>query len=517
MFNKPSIDIYSHGIKVTLANDRCRKAIHDYCRLKLALYEWNKEPPQWKPIRTMKKIFAGATKDRQTFHFHRNCLKELLQHLDGYGIGSTSIEIREHPLSDGVDAEHPMLAGFEARDYQIPIVEYLATGVQNQYDAGSIRVIDLQTGKGKTACALMVIVRIGKRTVIQMRGSYIDRWVPDIEKLFNYKKGEVLVIKGRASLLSIINQAKSGDFTAKVTFISNKTLFNFFKEYELNGKDNLYGIEPYELYELCGFGCRIVDEVHEDYHLSFRSDLYCHCPITIHLSATLRTEDSFRRQMYEIALPRDNWYHGLEYHAYVGCHALMYNTEDPSKLRLTERGRDTYSHGAYEKAIMRHKKMLHNYFEVIRAPLQRDYIEDEWKAGQKAVIYCYLVDFVMALRDYLREFYHGLEVNEFVAGTPNSILEESDILISTVKSLGTAHDVSGLRISILTHALNKLEANEQVKGRLRVMKKWPDVTPKFFYLNNTDVPQHMKYHEDKLKQFQGKVAYHRVEQLGMSI
>lgn len=503
---------YSHGMKVIPGNRRHKDVLLDYCRT-LAQWEIVKEPPMYKAVRQMKRVFAGATKDRSEFRFHINQFEELITYLKYAGIERRHIELETLPLHEGEDVEFVMKGDISPYEYQEPIIEFF-----EQVDP-IIKVTNLQTGLGKTMIALLTMFRRKKRTLIQLRGGYVSRWLTDLDgakALFKFKKGDIMVVRGRDHLLSVINQAKAGDFDPKVVIITNKTLFGLFKEFELNGEDNLYGISPEELCPLLGIGLRIIDEVHEDYHLSFRSDIYCHCPSSIHLSATLVTEDPFRRRMYDIALPMENWYTGVDYDAYIDVKCDMFDTHEPEKLRTTERGRDMYSHGAYEKSIIRNKTMLANYLDIINYVTYLDYIED-WQGGQKCLIFCSLTDMCVLVRDHLRGIYPELEINEFISETDEVILEKSDIIVSTVESCGTAQDIPGLKMSILTRALKKLETNEQVKGRLRKLKKWPDITPIFNYLTNRSVPKHLEYHQAKIEQFEGKVKSHTTVNLPLKL
>ena len=510
MLGKTKIVTYSHGIAVYPGNRRCREALVDYCYT-LIQWEWTKKPPSWRPIRTMKKVYAGATRDRSEFRFHRNLLEEVIQHLDGYGVRRSNIEFVELPPVDPVKVDHPMVDGITPRDYQVGLIEYLSQPDQ------VIKVTNLQTGRGKTLCALMSMVNLGVRTVIQLRGGYIARWIDDLEGLFDFKKGEVLVIRGRDSLLSLINMAKNDELKAKVIIISNKTLYKFFEEHEKNTHDNYYECKPEELYALLRVGLRIVDEVHEDYHLSFRTDIYSHVPSSIHLSATLHTEDVFRRRMYDIALPKDCWYKGVEYDKYIVSYALFYQNNGDRKIRTSERGQDTYSHGAYEKSIMKHKEMLNNYLEIIRWPVQKYYIDDDWQGGQKCIVFCYMVEFCELVRDHLLRHYPELDVQEYVAETSEAVLKTADIIVSTIKSAGTAQDIPDLKTAILTHAVRKKESNIQTLGRLRKLKRWPDVTPNFIYLNNTSIEAHMKYHDAKIEIFKPLVLAQRVDHIPIKL
>lgn len=512
--SRVKILVYSHGIAVYPINHDTRTALLNYCR-DLAQWEYVKEPPYYKPRRVMTRVFAGATADRSEFRFHRNQLNEVITILGTAGIWRDNIDLVEIPTDEGVDVDMAMPGAPEPYGYQPPLIDYLANPNQK------IKVTELQTGKGKTYSALKAAAKVGKRTVIQLRGGYVNQWVENIKEYFHIKKGDILVLRGKKALKSAINLAKAGEITARFIIVTSRTMYALFKEYEKHGDDNIYGIRPEEFYQLLGVGLRIVDEAHEDYHFNFRSDIYSNVQSAIHLSATLLTDDSLRRRMYEIALPRSCWYTGIEYDKYVGVKAYMFSTKDPHKLVLTERNQSNYSHGAYETSIMKDTGILMNYLEVIREVVQKEFIEYEWDSGQKCIVFCRLVEFCETVRDYLAEFYPELDICVYVAGTDDEVLKRADIIVSTVGSAGTAIDIKRLKTAVLTQALNKRETNEQVKGRLRKLRdkegNFTDITPVFAYLVNTSVKKHRQYHDEKKEQFKGRCLFHREYYLPVEI
>lgn len=358
-----------------------------------------------------------------------------------------------------------------------------------------------------TAVSLMSMHNISRRTLLQLKGGYIERWLPDLKELFDYDDHEIIVVRGSKALKKLIQQGKDDEISAKVIIISSKTMHGFLKEFEALGDETTYGCRPEELYSLLEIGLKIIDEVHEDYHLNYRSDIYSNVARSIHLSATLETEDPFRRMIYEIALPKRHWYTGWKYDAYCHVRALHFNIEDAERLRTSERGRDTYSHNAFEKSIMKNKTLLKNYLEFIGDIVFFDFVEN-FEQGQRCLIFCGMVDMVELVRDYCRSRFPDLDTTEFVAGTPANVLTRHDIIVSTVQSCGTAVDIPNLTMALLTRALNKLETNEQVKSRLRKIKDWPELVPLFNYFVCDDIPKHVSYHRDKKEQFKGKVAKH---------
>mgnify|MGYP006431572937 CR=1 FL=1 len=501
MFGKTHILLYSHGIRIRPASREARSAMINYCK-EMALWEWSSPSPTFKPQRKMTRIYAGATRIRDEFRFHRNQQKDVFKALDAAGVYKSDLKVEELEPDPGVDVEFDWASDKELMDFQKGIVDFFTQSTP------IIKVTNLQMGKGKSLISLAAMYRLGKRTVIQLKGGYVSRWLDALEEELDFDKGDVLIVRGRDSLQSVINQAQTGEFEAKVVIITNKTIFNFLKEHERNAKENIYGIEPHELYPLLGVGLRICDEVHEDYHLAFRSDIYCHVASSIHLSATLKTEDSFRRFVYDIALPPESWVDNVPYDRYIGVTALHYVTRHPDKIKIHEKGRDTYSHSAFEKSLLRKPEMLHNYMLIIEECVENYYIVD-FEKGQKCAIFCHLVDFCTYVRDYLRQRYPGLKIDEFVSGSPSETLENSDVIVTTLGSAGTAQDIDGLKTVLLTKALRKREMNEQVLGRLRRLKNWPDVVPRFVYFVNTSIPSHLNYHHAKVELFADKCLFHR--------
>lgn len=501
MGRKTTIRVYSHGISVRPVDGRDKFALTEFCKL-TAQYDWVKKPPAWKAKKVIVRVFAGATKDRRDFRFHRNQLDELLRHLDAHGFGKRSIKIEylEPP------ALKPVVFGMKLHkpyDYQVPIIDFLSR------DDISTKITNLQTGKGKTASALSAIEKIGLRTLLQLRGGYVDRWMEDVLPALKPKPDEFLIIRGSAALMAAIEMAKANALSPnlKMIVITNKTVFALIKEYELNGKRNIYGIEPQELYSLLQVNAVVIDEAHEDIHLNYRASIYRNIQHEIFLSATLETEDRFRRMIYDILFPMDNWAPSPEYDAYIEVRAIRYRLKYPDSYVVTRKGKEMYSHSAFEDCVLRVKDAFPNYLSMIKFLLGEQYFADhEW--GQKAIIFFSLTDFCDKVTDELRKDYPEFKINTFISGTPESVLQDSDIIVTTIESCGTAKDIPGLKYGLLTRAVSKLEANEQIKGRLRKLKKWPDISPRFDYLVCDDIAKQVEYHKAKEKQFKGKVLTH---------
>lgn len=492
---------YSHGFIVYTTRPRAIEALVAYC-YKLAEFKFYKPHPKAKPYRAIHRVYAGARKNRTEFRFHINCLEDVLADLGAFGFGKSLIDF-EHkepptPAAFNVDLRDHI----STRKEQKPAVEYLSNPDQPN------KVCDLQTGKGKTFVSLVSMFELGFRTLIQLRGGFIHRWVEEIENVFDLKKDDLMIIRGRDSLQTLINLARNGELKASIIIVTWKTLYNLFKAYELDGIDNEYGISPEQLYELCNIGTRVNDEIHLDYHFNFRSDIYSNVKTTIQLSATLKTKDRFRKRIYDIAIPDRDWFKDHVYDRYIGTYSVRYKLENPYRIRTHSRGDDRYSHQAFEKSILRDKKLKRNYADLIGHTLDQFFFAD-YQSGQKAIVFCSMVKFCNTMVSLLKKKYPKFDIRVYYADTPDHELDEADIIVTTIESCGVAVDIKDLKTAILTRALDKKEMNEQVMGRLRKLKNWPDVTPIFAFFTCVDVPKHLNYERNKEVDLQGKYLYFR--------
>ena len=326
---------YSHHVAVTNYTQQGAQKLLEFCR-PLAQYG-PVRVGRGTFIRAMVRVYAAATKDRSEFRFHIHLLDELMEHLDRVGYKDQFTVVYKQP-SPGVPVKFKMGDAWESREHQVPIIDFLV-------DDGATKAVTLQTGKGKTYCATRAIEHLGVRTVIVIKSMYIDKWRDDVEKMLGLKPGQVMIVRGTKHLRALIDLGKADELDAQCIIVSNTTFRMFLEDYERHdGGSGLYGCKPYEFYETIGAGLRIIDEVHQDFHLNFKQDLYTHVPKTISLSATLENDDPFIERMYGVMFPDHTRYGGAVYDAYVAVTALMYSSPNVGKLRFKNKALKSYSH-----------------------------------------------------------------------------------------------------------------------------------------------------------------------------
>lgn len=338
---------------------------------------------------------------------------------------------------------------------------------------------------------------IGTRVVGVLRAQYIDKWQEDVMKLFDIDFEDVAVVRGSGSLKALLEMANADELDYKIILISNKTLQPWFKIYEEFRDDSMqlgYGCRPHELFQTLKAGMRLIDEVHQDFHFNFKLDTYTHVIDSISLSATLLGDDDFVNRMYLVAYPMDNRYQGPEYDRYVNSIAVFYEVKEPNKLRYKDYVRKSYSHNMLEQSIVRHKELYKNYLEMIVRMIEAHHFDKDYKPGEKILIYCASIDFCTRLANHLKQVYPNKDVRRYVEDDPYDNLMTGEIVVSTLLSAGTGHDIAMLKTVLLTVAINSSQGNIQGFGRLR---KLDNMQTRFIYLVCSSIKKHCEYHERK--------------------
>lgn len=363
-------------------------------------------------------------------------------------------------------------------------------------DDEHLYVIDNFVVTHNTLMASYAISKLNKRFVIFIKPQFIDKWISDVQELLGIERDEVAVIQGSDSLIATIHGVMSGELNPRAIIVSNRTFQTWIKNYEEKGNDitEVYGCSPPEFIQALRCGVRLVDEVHMDFHLNFKIDLYTHVERSISLSATLISDNPFIARMQTLAYPVNERYSGTPYVKYIDCYGIKYSIGQAHLLaQVGPTGQ--YSHNAFEKSIMVNKEILQGYLSFIEK-LVNDHYFDRQVDGDKCLIYCSSIAMCTLVAEFLKVSFPDKTVRRYVEDDAYTNLLESDICVSTVLSAGTGHDIPGLITVILTHALNSSASNIQGFGRLRNLSGKKMV---FVFLACVEVQKHNDYYVNKMK------------------
>lgn len=489
------IDVFSHHFVLSQVQSRGQEVAENFAKQYIQ-FGLVKEGRRF--IRAPVKVFAARVRGTQgsvlEYRFHIEQLAPFMQHLANMQILPHTYDVVRHDCHPGAEESLSVLEKWQSRDYQIPIIEYLVSP-----EPAKAKLVEVQTGKGKSYMAMAALAQLKRRFLIIVKPMYIDKWKGDLKETLGLEGHDVVIIQGSTALMALIAKAKQGELTCKAIIISNKTLQNWYSLYERKGRyieKEGYDCYPSELCQTLDVGVRLIDEVHQDFHLNFKIDLYTHVDRSISLSATLKSDDNFLNRMYEVAYPKPKRYAGLEYDRYVHASSFFYHVKDPDKIKTTEWGSTTYSHHAFEKSIMRDKHLLKDYLDMIVWTAMRFHFERYPRGEHSArlLIYCASIQMCTYVVEHLRAEIKGLDVRRYVEEDPYEDLMEADVSVSTLLSAGTGVDIPGLTTVILTTAISSSQSNIQGFGRLR---KLPNKKLQFVYFACLDIPKHVEYHEKK--------------------
>ena len=488
-----TIEVYSHNFCVSGYSRDIKRLVVEWGR-QFVLYE---KIPKWSGEIEVKAVntFAASTAGFTEYRFHRNALKDFLRFMESKGYPESQFNMLYFPEVIPEKVNIPLLPTAIPRPKQLPIIDFLTKPYPT-------KLVILQMGGGKTFSALYAISLIGERFVICIRPMYLERWVRALtdenERILDLTEKEIRVVQGTFELRKLIADGLNNSLTEKIIIVSNKTMSLFYKHYkQTNGDTSYYGIHPNDFYRVVKAN-RLIDEVHQDFHLNFVQDMYTHTKCVIDLSATMGTELAFIKRMYGWRFPPVYRYEDTDYDKYVAVKALLYRVKDLQKIRFLSKGRSSYSHNEFEKSIRKFTQMQANYFDLVSEALDNLYFPNLVK-GQKAVIYAGMVEMCQSLVDYLRDKHPDLIINKYTSGDPYDNLLESDISVTTIGSAGTAVDIPDIKLNLSTTAIGKRETNEQLMGRCRRSKRWPEMTPIFAYMVCEDIDKHVSYHRKKIK------------------
>jgi len=421
-------------------------------------------------------------------------LNRFINYIDSY-LGY-EFDLVEKEVPEGRDIDIVINPKYKLRDYQ----ERAVTAIHD-FDSNNL-LLDMPTGTGKTLTAVYSIVKLKKAFGVLVLPRYIDKWINDIKELTNVTEDEILVIRGITTFVKILNSKPEDYSKYKVFIISLKSLSLFIDNY-LEGlyKDVL--VNPVDdLTKILGMSYLLNDEMHQEFHNVYRGMLFLNVKLLLGMTATLVTKDKRLSEIYKLFLPDNHRITNIiKFKNYIRFFAIEYYFKNPKRIKY--KNQFGYNQNIFEKSILKKKRTLEKYLEMIyRISLDNFYnYRKEKDPYGKLLIFAGKIEMCEKIRDYLKNKpeYKDMVINKYTQEDDYENLMESDIIISTILSSGTAVDIPNLMSVIQTVVVQSLQANEQTKGRLRF--RGEDKEHIFSYIYCAQIPVHRKTHKERLKIF----------------
>lgn len=500
--NKPIVRIFSHHYEVRLDNcSREMNQIVDRFASWFDKYKLEETADRWERVWECTFAIPSADikidwKDVVTFRFPINSLPSFKRLLEKQNAKLEDLVFVTEPIYESALASICVKKHFVPYEEQIPIFEQITR------PSPVSKLLGLETGGGKTVLAIWAAAHWGYRTAAFMKPGYIEKWVNDIAKQCDIsREDEVICVSGSDELIRLIDNIDRGIVNPNFILISNATFRNWIsKQEEMPPGQKVPGfpIYPWEFFQHCGIGFRLIDETHQDFHANFRFDLITHIEQSLSLSATLISRDEYLMKMYRMGYPEANRMIVPPPRKFRKAMAWMYDVADIRKLRTKPRGKNSYSHVEFEKSIMKSPKLYKQYLLMIYQALRSTYFSNR-KQGEKAILYFATKKMCEDVVKFFTKLMPEIRFSKYNQGDRLETALEADIIIATLQKAGTAIDIPNLTTVIMTVAIDSIQSNLQCFGRLRDLKRLydSDRVPLFLYFVCTNIPKHVAYHRSK--------------------
>lgn len=388
----------------------------------------------------------------------------------------------DEPFHTCRDLKIKMKESFVPREHQVPVIEHL------KQDLPRRKGLAIQTGSGKTVSSIAGAIAYGKSFMIVVSRLH-HQWAESLYQFTNIRRDQLCIIQGINSLIDVLSSERKPE----VFIFSLETL----RAYCLR-KGDYAELPPFsEFVKYFGIGTKIMDEVHLNFHADTIIDLSCNVPNNIYLTATFTSGNPGTRKIFNIIYPsKMRFGEDREFDKYTDVYCYGYYGDVPEykgKYYVvgTQRG---YSHIKYEKYLLKRPMFLKNYVEHVISPLIFAHYINRRLPGQKIAIFFAMIEMVEYVYNWCKTTFPDLVVNKFIAGSPDKVLVDSDIIITTAKSMGVGTDCKGLITVINTVSTKSPPAVLQICGRLR---KIPNITTQYIDLVDMNLRAHKHYQRER--------------------
>lgn len=488
----------SHGYHVKIPSSVEKGMIAEFCK-RYTDYEEKWNPVTRKLEISPKTVYATANKDRTIYSFLLSSLEKFYLFVEAYGFNSKNIIVETLPAPKANRSFDWKLTA-TPRENQIEAIKFLG-GDSN------IRVLPLPTGQGKTLSTLLYCAERKEPAIFFMKSGNMKAWIDELSSKSNIDKKDIVVVKGAAQLGSVVERAKHAPLNDQPNvFLISTTTFNEYLNFWIHGARSNSSVifetfMPHEFFEIMGVSLCVTDEAHEVLHQVVRRAIMLNVDKQIYLSATLDSSSSHKNFIYETIYPHVDRFTKYKENNHVHVIPYYYGLNDPDKVRY--KGAMGYHHATYEKYLLLRKKLAVNYFNLIYKIFETDYLVNR-RPGTKILVLMGTVDMCEAFTTFLKEKmseHKDISIDSYTASTDDSVLDNTEVIVSTPGSCGTGTDIPNLIICINTVAVNSKEQIVQIQGRTRPVKLYPEVLPRFYYLACRHIDRHLVYDKNHQHNF----------------
>lgn len=367
----------------------------------------------------------------------------------------------------------PIMLKYKPRDdTQKEAIKFMLS--MDQYkrnETSTMMSINLNTGKGKTYCAIATAAYLGLRSIVITDSiGWLDQWKNFFMEYTDITKDEIYLISGAPSLAKLYNRDIS---KYKVILSTHSTIKSIGAK---QGWDKIA-----DFFRYCQIGIKFYDEAHLNFDNMFQIDCYTNTFMTYYLTATPGRSDLAENVifgMYFKNVPSINLFNADE-DPHTKYAAIRFNS-DPTPMDAS-RCKNNYGLNriAYTEWLVRNEN-FHKLLYIL--------INMACKKPGKHLFYIGTNEAILYVRDWIYSNFPDLigQIGIYTSITPaerKASELEKKIILTTTKSAGAALDIKGLVETVnLAEPFKSRVLAQQTLGRTRATgTMYKDIVDTGFY------------------------------------
>lgn len=319
--------------------------------------------------------------------------------------------------------------------------------------------LNLMTGYGKTYCVAFSITKLKMKALIITPNEALKmQWIKTFRNMFDYKTSELMNIAGSNIIDGIMDDLIDYSKT-EVFFVNHQTLRSYLT--------NNNGYALHKFFKKIKIGIKVYDESHMEFGNIILIDFYSNTLNTWYLTATFDRSDKSESKCFKRAFNSVINFGETESimasEKHVIYHIVNINSRITPKQRATVIGYAGMSSVSYGKYAFFDDQNQTAYNAILKVLDLTKNIEG------KTLIFVPLIDAVDDVVKKIKKVsdksvaaYHSR-----CSKDEKESAEKKDIIVSTLKSLGTGKDIPGLRCVILAEPVASKVIAQQMFGRIR--------------------------------------------------
>lgn len=324
-------------------------------------------------------------------------------------------------------------------------------------------MLTMPTGTGKTYCAIAGISLFKARAiVINFDSKTRQQWVDRVLQYTTIKENEVLQLNP-TNLFDIWNDENFDAEKYKFYSTTHDTIDGIARKIGWGNLDKLF--------EKLKIGIKVYDESHKEIKNMYRTDFHTNTNKTFYVTATPKQSDPKMNKIYQLTFSHMPEY-GMDLFdtSTKELKAVIYELNSNANMYKREslktvKGLSSTKYAQY--AFSDTNMPVYRYIKHALA------IYSKLFGGYRCIIYISTIEECESFREYMIEELGypkdmvGLYHSKMNTKVKEDVYNNSRIIISPMKSLGTAKDIANLRVIINTETYKSEVNTEQMIGRLR--------------------------------------------------